>query len=148
MTQEKKPLPTFGPYSMVPTWFLNYCVPIVGPSAACVWLLLWSKCRWMQDVYTVPISTKSISRILNLNPSTTITALNNLMANGLLTANRAQVGRIPKTYTVIVYAPESARLRFKSTPKSCSRKNHEQLSMENPCTKPILVHGKTTSLTS
>lgn len=118
---DKRPLPPFGPYSMVPLWFQNYCTPIVGCVASCVWGLLWSKCRWNQSIYDVKITIASIARILGIAASTAATAVNCLIAEKLLAKHKAEKANKKNCYTVIWYTPENAAVMFKKRPKIVHR---------------------------
>ena len=123
--KEKHDLPPFGHYSMKPNWYLNYCLPKLSPPANVMFDVIWGRSRpLVSGEFEAGI--RRLMRLSGMSSGLVQRSISELAGHDLIQIISGPSGKSRKTYKVVVYSPEAARLKFKDMPKTVCRKTTQK----------------------
>jgi DNA-binding transcriptional MocR family regulator len=134
-TEEKRELPPFGPYTMVPMWFYRYCQRLLSPSAITLYGTIRAMSRWKTNK-PCSLPMKSLQTITGLCAGTVIRALNELEQRELITCAVGETTRDRNSYMPVLYTPEQARDKFKDMQKTALDKIKRSSARKNRALNP------------
>ncbi len=113
-------LPPFGPYTVIPQWFMSLVAPVLEHSTKWVYVVIWSSSRW-QIQKPCMMSMRELARAAGTGKNQAVVGIAVLLAAGLIEAIPGK-GKNRKWYLPKIYTPEEAKAKYtdewrKSYPK-------------------------------